>query len=258
MTGTVRVEHDRRGIATLWLARPEKHNALDAPMIDALASAAARLGGDRAVRAVVLRAEGKTFCAGGDLAWMRAQLSADRASRLHEARRLAEMLLALDAMPKPLLGAVTGNAFGGGVGLIAVTDVAVSVDTAQFGLTETRLGLIPATIGPYVAARLGPAARRVFMAGRMFGATEAVALGLLALALPTDALEDAVSAEAEAYLATAPGAVGSAKTLLRRQLNAPGAAEIEASIAALADQWETEEAAQGITAFFDKRPPPWV
>jgi methylglutaconyl-CoA hydratase len=180
MTDQIRLEVDARGIATLWLARPEKHNALSRAMLVGLKDAAAQIGADDAIRAVILAAEGRTFCAGGDLAWMKAQMAADPVTRRAEARLLAEALQALNTLPKPLIGRVHGNAFGGGVGLISVCDAALAAEGARFGLTETRLGLIPATIGPYVAARLGEArAREVFMSSRLFDAAEAVRLGLL-------------------------------------------------------------------------------
>lgn len=255
---TIRIEIDPRGIAHLWLARPDKHNALSAQMIAELTEAAARLGADPAVRAVVLAAEGKSFCAGGDLAWMQEQMRADAETRRAGARALAMMLNALNTLPKPLIGRVQGNAFGGGVGMIAVCDVAIAVPEARFGLTETRLGLIPATIGPYVLARLGEdRARRVFMSARLFGAHEAVRLNLLAGTAEADVLDAAIEAEVAPYLACAPGAVAAAKRLARRLGPPIGPAEIEDSITALVDVWEAGEAAEGIAAFFDKRKPAW-
>ena len=255
---TLTVTTDARGVARLALNRPGKHNALDAAMIDELTHAAQALGADPSVRVVVLAGEGASFCAGGDLGWMRAQIEADGPTRAAGARALAMMLNALTLCPKPLIGCVQGNAFGGGVGMMAVCDVAIAADTARFGLTETRLGLIPATIGPYVLARMGEAmARRVFMSARMFGAAEAVTLGLAARAVPPEDLEAAVEAEVAPYLACAPGAVAEAKALARRLGPPIGGAEIEASIAALVTRWESPEAAEGIAAFFDKRKPGW-
>ena len=152
---TIRIETDARAIATLWLARADKHNALSEQMIDELTDAAGVLGRDPSVRAVILAAEGKSFCAGGDLGWMQEQMTADAATRRTGAEALAGMLNALNELPKPLIGRVHGNAFGGGVGMMSVCDVAVGARDAKFGLTETKLGLIPATIGPYVLARMG-------------------------------------------------------------------------------------------------------
>ncbi len=259
MFETVTIETDERGVATLTLNRPEKHNALSAAMIAELTAAAARLGRDPAVRVVVLTGAGESFCAGGDLGWMRAQMRADAAARAGEARKLAEMLSALNTLPKPLIGRVQGQAFGGGIGMIAVCDAAVAAEGARFALTETRLGLVPATIGPYVVARMGEAmARRVFMSARRFDAAEAVRLGLLAAAVPDGMLGAAIEAEVAPYLDVAPGAVAEAKRLLRRLGPAIDEAVIAETIDALVRRWESPEAAEGIAAFFERRPPGWT
>lgn len=256
---TVRIETDALGVATLWLARPEKRNAMSGQMIAELTDAAGKLAADDAVRVVILAAEGPVFCAGGDLGWMQEQMAADAETRRREAGALAMMLKALNELPKPLIGRVHGNAFGGGVGLISVCDVAVAAKTASFGLTETRLGLIPATIGPYVVARLGEGmARRVFMSGRVFGADEAVRLGLLGRSVPDGDLDRAVADEVSPYLGCAPGAVAEAKALARRLGANVGMAEIDASIDALVKRWESEEAREGTSAFFEKRKARWV
>lgn len=258
MFQTIRIDHDGSGIATLWLDRADKHNALSARMIAELTQAAQQLGEDSAVRVVVLAAEGRSFCAGGDLAWMREQMQADAATRRAGARDLAMMLNTLNELPKPLIGRVQGNAFGGGVGMIAVCDVAVAFEGARFGLTETRLGLIPATIGPYVLARMGEdKARRVFMSARLFDAPEAVGLNLIASIHGAADLDGAVAAQARPYLDAAPGAVAAAKRLARRLGPPINAAVIEASIDDLVAVWEGDEAPEGIAAFFDKRKPRW-
>ena len=258
MDEPLNVSIDPRGVAVLMLNRPAVHNAMDAELIAALTQAAHRLGRDPAVRVVVLTGSGKTFCAGGDLAWMQAQMEADAETRAREARGLAEMLRALDEMPKPLIGRISGPAYGGGVGMMAVCDAAIGVDHAKFALTEVRLGLIPATIGPYVVARMGAAkARRVFFSGRRFDAKEAVDLGLLAKAVDADELDDAVEVEIGAYLEAAPGAVAEAKALVRRLGGGVTEAEVAASVSALVARWESSEAQDGIAAFFDKRNPSW-
>lgn len=258
MTETITIATDPRGVATITLNRPERHNAMSAQMIAELHAAADRLGADPAVRVVVLTGAGASFCAGGDLGWMQAQMAADAATRADQARTLAAMLGALNALPKPLIGRIQGPAYGGGVGLMSVCDVAIGAAGARFGLTETRLGLIPATIGPYVLARMGEAmARRVFMSARLFDAAEAVTLGLLARAVAPDALDAAIEAEIAPYLACAPGAVASAKALALRLGAAPAPEDVEHSIAQLVARWETPEAAEGIAAFFGKRKPAW-
>jgi len=256
---TLELTVDERGVAVVTLNRPEKHNAMDAVMIRELTEIAGRLGRDPAVRVVVITGAGRSFCAGGDLGWMKEQMAADGPTRAREARALAEMLGALDAMPKPLIGRVQGQAFGGGVGVMSVCDVAVAVDSAKFGLTEVRLGLIPATIGPYVVARMGVArARRVFFSGRIFGAAEAVELDLLARAVPEAELDAAVEAEIAPYLSAAPGAVAEGKALVAKLGVTTGESEIVASIDALVARWESEESAEGIGAFFEKRKPGWA
>jgi methylglutaconyl-CoA hydratase len=252
------LETDPRGVARLLLNRPEKHNALSAELCDELAAAAAAIEADPGIRAVVLTGAGASFCAGGDLGWMRAQFAANRDRRIAEARRLAGMLQALNTLGKPVIGRVNGAAYGGGIGMAAVCDSVVAAETAKFGLTEVRLGLIPATISPYVVARMGEGnARAVFFSGRIFDAEEARALGLVTRVVAPEALDDAVEAEVGPYLAAAPAAVAAAKRLARSLGPRIDAEVIEATIARLADTWETPEAQAGIAAFFEKRPPPW-
>ena len=259
MYETITVETDARGVAVLTLARADKHNAMSAQMISELTAAATQLAEDDAVRVVVLTGAGKSFCAGGDLGWMQAQREMDAATRSAEAGKLAAMLGALNTLPKPLIGRVQGNAFGGGVGMAAVCDVAIGVDTLKMGFTETRLGIIPATIGPYVLARMGEGrARRVFMSARLFGAAEAVDLGLLARVVPAADLDTTIEAEVVPYLSCAPGAVAAAKQLARDLGPRIDADVVDHTIAALAARWETDEAAEGIGAFFDKRKAAWM
>lgn len=246
---TILIDTDADGIATLTLNRPDKHHAIDARMIAELTEAAAMLGADARVRAVVLASTGPTFCAGGDLEWMRAQQAADRAGKMAEAGRLSAMLAALNALPKPLIARVQGHAYGGGLGLIAVSDIAIAATGVRLALTETRLGLIPATIGPFVVARMGQGmARQVFFTGQPFGTDFALGAGLLHEVCAPDALEERVRALAGAALKTAPGAVARAKALCLG-LGGDQAADIAASITALADCWESPEAQDRIRAF---------
>ncbi|MDX0761563.1 crotonase/enoyl-CoA hydratase family protein [Sinorhizobium medicae] len=255
---TIRFAVDQRGVARVTLARPNKHNALSAAMIAEMTDVAGRLATDVSVRAVILDAEGKSFCAGADLEWMREQFSADRATRISEATRLAMMLKALNGLPKPLIARVHGNAFGGGVGLISVCDTVICASGAQFGLTETRLGLIPATISPYVIARTGEAkARPLFMSARVFGAEEAKVAGFVTTIVDDSMLDGAVEAAVTAYLVAAPGAAGRAKRLAR-SLGLPITdAVISDTIEQLADVWETDEAREGVSSFFERRNPSW-
>ena len=256
---TLSITTDPRGVAHLMLNRPEKRNALTGQMIADLTAAALSLGGQDAVRAVVLSGAGSHFCAGGDLDWMKAQIDADRSSRMTEARKLAIMLKTLNELPKPLIGRIHGGAFGGGVGLACVCDVAIASDSARFGLTETRLGLIPATIGPYVLARVGEGmARRICMSSRIFDAHEACDLGLMAKAVAEAELDAAVMAEVAPYLSVAPGAVAATKAMLRALGPKIDDAVIDDSIRRLSDIWEGQEAAHGVAAFLSKQPPRWA
>lgn len=260
MTGfeTITVLIDERGVATLMLNRPEQHNALSGSMIDELLSATLQLVNNDAVRLVILTGSGKSFCAGGDLGWMQEQVNANRSQRIEAARKLALMLKALRDLPKPLIGRINGQAFGGGVGLISVCDAAIGVSDARFGLTEAKLGLIPATIGPYVVARIGQAhALRMFTSARLFGADEAKHIGLLHQVVGADKLDAAVEAEIEPYFSTAPAAVAASKRLVHALATPIDEAVIEMTLTRLADTWETPEAAEGIAAFFAKQSPSW-
>ncbi|MCB1343448.1 MAG: crotonase/enoyl-CoA hydratase family protein [Pseudooceanicola sp.] len=258
MFETLTLETDARGVATLTLTRVDKHNAMSAQMIAELTQAAAQLAASEA-RAVILTGAGASFCAGGDLAWMQQQMAADSATRQAEARKLAEMLHAMNTLPQPVIGRIQGNAFGGGLGLVSICDVAIGVEGLKFGFTEARLGLIPATISPYCLARMGEAmARRVFMSARLFGAQEAVTLGLLARAVSAGDLDAAVEAEVTPYLSCAPGAVAASKRLARFMGPRIDRDVIDHSIRALAAQWETEEAREGVRAFFAKEKAPWI
>ncbi|WP_375259151.1 crotonase/enoyl-CoA hydratase family protein [Citreimonas sp.] len=258
MTGLIDVARDARGVTTITLNRPDKHNALSAEMLTELEGVAQAVAEDAETRVVVLTAAGRSFCAGGDLAWMREQFGMDTRTRRRESKRIASALGALYALPQPLIGRVQGNAFGGGVGLVSVCDVAIAVEGAKFALTETKLGLIPANIGPYVIGRMGAgSAQQVFMSGRVFEAPEAVRLNLLSRSVPADALENAVAAEVTPYLACAPGAVRDAKRLLRDLGGEVRTSDVEMAIDALALRWETAEAQEGVGAFLDKRRAPW-
>lgn len=258
MYDTLTLETDARGVARLTLNRPEKHNTLSAKMIEELTQAAAALGADPAVRVVVLAAVGDSFCAGGDLTWMKAQIDGDATTRREGATALALMLAALNALPKPLIGRVQGPAYGGGVGVMSVCDLCIGVEGTKFGLTETKLGLIPATISPYVVERIGAtAARRHFMASRLFDAAEAHRIGLLSTITAAGDLDAAVEAEVAPFLSCAPGAVADAKALVARLAPPPDRALIDATIGLLVARWESPEAAEGIAAFLGKRKPDW-
>ena len=228
-------------------------------MMDDLTRFATEAPGQGNIKAVVLSGVGGVFCAGGDLTWMQAQIEADRPGRKREAMRIAGMLKALNEMPLPLIGKIEGLALGGGVGMACICDVAIAANDTRFGLTETRLGLIPATISPYVIARMGEGrARRVFMNSRIFGASEAAELGIIARTVAPEDLDAAIEAEVAPYLDLPGGAVGRAKALARFLGPRIDDAVIAETIERLAEAWETEEAREGIAAFLEKRKPSWA
>ncbi|MCY4288887.1 MAG: crotonase/enoyl-CoA hydratase family protein [Aestuariivita sp.] len=255
---TIDLNADQNGIAYLTLDREDKRNALSALMLTELAAAAKKIDQSDDIRVVILTGAGETFCAGADLAWMREQMAADVDTRAREATRLAETLFALNTLSKPLIGALQGNAFGGGVGLASVCDVVFGASHIKMALTEVKLGIIPATIGPYVYARIGEAeCRRLFLSGRTFESDEALNCGLLSRVTHSSELWEEVEDEAYSFLSCAPGAVAAAKKLARSFGVSIDQDTIAMTIAALKERWETEEAAEGISAFFEKRPPYW-
>ena len=252
---TLLFNQDKRGVVSLTLNRPEKRNALSGKMIDELTNFTSLLTPD--VRAVVIQGAGKLFCAGGDLDWMNNQIKADRLTRISEARKLAMMLKALNEIPVPLIGKLHGAAYGGGIGLACVCDFVISSSNVKFGFTETRLGLIPSTIGPYVVGKMGEAkAREVFMSGQIFNEVEAKKLNIVSEI--SENLDQSVESHLNPYLQTAPKAVGEAKALLRSLGPRIDEQVIEGTIERLADIWEGEEASHGIDAFLNKTKPRWI
>jgi methylglutaconyl-CoA hydratase len=256
---TLNVTRDDRGVVFLELARPEKRNALSAQMIAELNEFATSCPTDDTVRAVVLSGQGDIFCAGGDLGWMHEQIKADRTQRMAEARKLAKMLQALNEIPAPMIGRVHGAAYGGGIGMCCICDVVVADDQAKFGLTETKLGIIPATISPYVVARMGEGnARQVFMNARIFDADDALRLNIISHKVAAQDMDQAIAYEIEPYLHTAPKAAAASKALVRTLGPRIDDAVIDATITCLADIWEGEEAEHGIGSFLKKTKPRWA
>lgn len=256
---TIKLQEDAQGVAKLTLDRADKRNAMNSQMCAELSAAAAEINASATIRVVVLTGAGKCFCAGGDLEWMQEQFDADRETRMAEARKIATALFDLNTLDKPLIGRINGTAMGGGLGLVSVCDAAIIDESAKCGFTETRLGLVPATISPYVLARMGEgAARRVFMSARIFDGWEAQSLGLVAKAVPTDALDFAVEEEYRPYLGCAPEAVTAAKRLARSLGSRIDDEVIELTVTLLADTWETQSAQEGIKGFFAKSPPTWA
>lgn len=220
--GPIREASDELGCVWLTLARPDVHNAFDEHLISALTATLRRLAAEPSCRAVVLAAEGSSFCAGADLDWMVRQGAASFDDNVADALALAEMLHVLDELPKPTLALVQGPAYGGGVGLVACCDIAIAADGATFAMTEVRLGLIPAVISPHVLAAIGSrAARRYFVTGEVFDATEALRLGLVHQVVAADQLAAAARPLLTRIAGNSAAAMADAKALIRAVAGRP-------------------------------------
>ncbi|MEY2685781.1 MAG: hypothetical protein RJA09_2926 [Pseudomonadota bacterium] len=246
--------------ATVTLNRPEVRNAFNETVITELMQAFHALGADAGVRVIVLAAEGAAFCAGADLNWMRRMADYSHAENLADAGALATMLHTLFTCPKPTVARIQGDVYAGGMGLVAACDMAVAVDTAGFCLSEVKLGLIPATISPYVVRAMGArASHRYFLTAERFGAAEAHRLGLVHEVVGADALDATVDGWVHALCAAGPEAERACKGLLHRVVGAPlDAALIDATVAGIAGIRATPEGREGVQSFLQKRKPNWV
>ena len=246
-------------VAELRLNRPELHNAFDADLIAALTAALAQLAADPGVRVVVLAGEGASFSAGADLHWMRGMVAASEAQNRDDALALARLMRTLDELPKPTIARVHGAAFGGGVGLVACCDIAIGTPEAKFGLTESKLGLLPAVISPYVIAAIGARqARRWFATAEIFDANEAQRIGLLHDVVNATALDTAVLRQVDLLLKAGPIAAASAKTLVKRVAAEHDRDRLDADNAALIAKLRVSpEGQEGLSAFLDKRKSNW-
>lgn len=246
------------GVLRLTLDRPEKSNAFDDQVIFDLTEAFLRAAEEPSVRVVVLGARGKYFSAGGDLGWMQRMAGYSDAENLADAKALARLMQAIDLCPKPVIARVQGSAFAGAVGLIACCDIAVAVPSAQFAITEVRLGLIPAVISPYVVRAIGARqARRWCLTAERFSAEQAKAMGLLHEIAEESRLDDVIRSQIDALLQAAPSALAEAKSLLA-MVDRPLSVEvIDETAARIARQRASAEGREGVTAFLEKRTPAW-
>ncbi|HZT52173.1 MAG TPA: enoyl-CoA hydratase/isomerase family protein [Stellaceae bacterium] len=250
---------DARGVATLTLNRPERRNAFDDAVIRELTEAFRALGADPAVRAVVLTGAGAAFSAGGDLNWMRRMAGYGEAENVADAMALATMLRSLNELPKPTVARVNGAAFAGGVGLVCCCDIAVAAEAAVFSISEVRLGLVPATIGPYVLAAIGTrAARRLNLTGETFSAAEALRIGLVHEVVPSAALDQAVERVVAALLAGSPAAQARAKRLIAALADQPVTEALMLLTArTIAEARASDEGREGVASFLERRKPSW-
>ena len=263
MTSTVRVERERAGgvVARVTLDRPDVHNAFNATVIADLRSTFATLAreGPTDLRAVVLAGAGPSFCAGADIAWMRAAMQLDVEGNEQDAMAMADMFEAIDTCPAPVIARVHGAALGGGMGLCAVSDLVVAESGTRFGFTETRLGILPAVISPFVIAKIGEShARALFPGGRRFDAIRAQRIGLVHEVVEGEAaLDTAVDAAVNDLLAAGPTAARAAKSIVREVRGLGHGSSKWHTARVIARQRISAEAQEGFRAFDEKRPPSW-
>jgi methylglutaconyl-CoA hydratase len=260
MAETVHTSIDTRGLAAVTLNRPEVHNAFDDALIAALIQTFERLAADPAVRLVLLRGAGLSFSAGGDLNWMRRMAGFSYAENIADAAELGRLMRTLDRLPKPTIARVHGASFAGGLGLIACCDIAIASEDAIFCVSETRLGLVPAVISPYLVRAMGArAARRYFLTAERFDATQARRLGLVHEVAAEADLDAATERIVAALLAGATGAQARSKRLIAEVADRPiEGSVIDVTVRAIAEARTSEEAREGLAAFFEKRKPKWT
>jgi len=252
------VNHDGPALR-ITLNRPEVRNAFDDKVIDALSACIASAADDRSVRVVVLAGTGKAFCAGADLAWMTKSVAYSQVENLADAEDFALMLERLDTLPMPVIGRVHGAALGGGVGLAAVCDIVIAADDATFGLTEVKLGILPAVISPYVLRKIGvSAARELFLTGSRFSAGRAKDLGLVHEVVPEPDLDAAVERRIAELMTSGPSAVAAAKALIRDVAGESPKDVIGVTTGRIAAQRVSAEGQEGMRAFLEKRKPNWT
>jgi methylglutaconyl-CoA hydratase len=245
-------------VARVWLNRPDVRNAFDGLMVTELRKVLFDLSTVDAVRVIVLGGRGPSFCAGADLAWMKATASFTREENLREAQALADLFFTVYESRKPVVARVHGAALGGGAGLVAACDIPVAALGTQFGFTEVRLGIIPAVVSPYVVAKIGEsAARELFLTGERFEAVRALEIGLVRAAVPEEDLDSAVEGRVHELLKAGPHAVAEAKALIREVAFRRVEDVQRYTVERIADIRVGAEAQEGMRAFLEKRRPDW-
>jgi methylglutaconyl-CoA hydratase len=253
--------HVRRdgAVERVTLNRPDVRNAFNEEVIAELTAWANATAQDSSLRVVILAGAGKVFSAGADANWMAKMVGYSREDNVRDATRMAEMFLALDTLPAAVVGRIHGAALGGGAGLTAICDIAVADDTAVFGFTETKLGILPAVISPYVLPKIGPsAARELFLTGMRFSATRAREIGLVHAAVPAAALDTAIDGYVAELLSASPTGIAASKALIRQVWGRSPQDAMSLTANAIAAQRVSIEGQDGLKAFLDKRKPGWT
>jgi methylglutaconyl-CoA hydratase len=246
-------------VATVTLNRPEVRNAFNAELIARLHEAFTALAADDGVRVIVLTGVGEVFSAGADIHWMQESISFTREENIQDARAVAAMWEAIDRCPKPVIARVNGAAFGGGVGLVACADIAVAVEGARFAFSEVRLGIVPATIAPFVLRKIGPShARALFLTGERFDAARAREIGLVHHVVPAAELDAAVRRQVEMLLQGGPDALAAAKELVQELPGMTPGEQRDYTAAMIADRRTSPEGQEGLSVFLARRSPSWI
>jgi methylglutaconyl-CoA hydratase len=246
-------------VAEVRLSRPDVRNAFNAELIAALTAEFEELGKDEAVRAIILSGEGKVFCGGADISWMRASLDLTYDQNVADAKAMSDMFRTIDRCPKPVIGKVHGAALGGGAGLAAVCDIAIASADAIFGFTEVKLGIIPAVISPFVLAKIGVShARALFLTGERFDAKRAMQIGLVHEVVVADTLDVCIERITTEIASAGPNAVAAAKALIPRVRAATYEESRDITAEAIAKQRTSPEGQEGLRAFLERRKASWI
>ena len=259
MSNAIITSIDKRGVATVTINRPDKHNAFDDAIIAELTNVFKHINANSNVKVMVLAANGKNFSAGGDLAWMKRMVGFSFEENLADAKKLALMLQTLNTLTVPTIARVQGAAFGGAVGLVSCCDMAVAEESASFCLSEVKVGIAPATISPYVIAAIGSrASRRYFLTAERFSADTAKILGLVSEVAQSQALDVTLEKLINALLANSPNAIKASKQLIGEVESRPiDETLMNHTSEVIAHLRVSEQGQEGLSAFFEKRPPSW-
>ncbi len=255
---TLSLDIDSDGVCTLMLNRPKVRNCLNDTVIEELVDAVDKIKNDASIRVLIITGAGSAFCAGGDFRWMQTMENQSREERVEGGRKIAYIFYDLDCLTIPVIGRINGDAFGGGTGLASVCDYAIGSRNGKMSVSEVRIGLVPANIAPYLVRRMGIRnARATMMNGVPLEMDEALEVGLINEVVDPEDLDAAVNAQVARFLRASPVAIAATKKLIQYVSNTPVGDTQEYTANCIADAWETEDAMEGMSAFFDKRKANW-
>jgi methylglutaconyl-CoA hydratase len=248
----------KNDVATVALNRPDVHNAMNEQLMNELTRCFIQLSGDDSITAIILTGNGKSFCAGADLSWMKNMVNFSKEENKKDSRLLLDMYETIYMCPKPVIGRINGHAFGGGIGLLAVCDITVTIPEVMFAFSEVKLGIIPAVISTFVAPRMTPAEmRRLFITGERFDSIQAHEIGLIDLVVPPEKLDDAVNSCVEQVRSSGPTAIKEIKHLINNLIKMDTEKYKEFTVEKISELRVSQEGQEGINAFLGKRKPNW-